>query len=72
VFYDRFQKQTGMAPMEYLLSWRMALAKDMLRRRDGGMKEIAGRIGYGSASAFSVAFSRFVGVAPSRYEHQTQ
>ena len=69
VFFDRFQKQTGMAPMEYLLSWRMALAKDMLRRRDGGMKEIARRIGYGSASAFSVAFSRFVGVPPSQYGH---
>lgn len=69
VFFDRFQKQTGMAPMEYLLSWRMALAKDMLRRRDGGMKEIARRIGYGSASAFSVAFSRFVGVPPSLYVH---
>jgi len=67
VFFDRFQKQTGMAPMEYLLSWRMALAKDMLRRRDGGMKEIARRIGYGSASAFSVAFSRFVGIPPSQY-----
>lgn len=72
VFFDRFQKQTGLAPMEYLLSWRMALAKDMLRRKDGGMKEIAKRIGYGSASAFSVAFSRFVGVAPSKYRHSMQ
>ena len=72
VFFDRFQKQTGMAPMEYLLSWRMALAKDMLRRKDGGMKEIARRVGYGSASAFSVAFSRFVGVAPSKYAAPTQ
>lgn len=69
VFFDRFQKQTGIAPMEYLLSWRMALAKDMLRRKEGGMKEIAKRIGYGSASAFSVAFSRFVGIAPSKYRH---
>lgn len=72
VFFDRFQKQTGMAPMEYLLSWRMALAKDMLRRKEGGMKEIARRVGYGSASAFSVAFSRFVGVAPSKYAAPTQ
>jgi AraC-like DNA-binding protein len=72
VFFDRFQRQTGMAPMEYLLSWRMALAKDMLRRKEGGMKAIARRIGYGSASAFSVAFSRFVGVAPSRYGQPTQ
>lgn len=72
VFFDRFQKQTGMTPMEYLLSWRMALAKDMLRRKEGGMKEIARRVGYGSASAFSVAFSRFVGVAPSKYGHPMQ
>ena len=67
VFFDRFRKQTGMAPMEYLLSWRMALAKDMLRRRDGGIKEIARRVGYGSTSSFSVAFSKFTGVAPSQY-----
>jgi len=72
VFFDRFQKQTGMAPMEYLLSWRMALAKDMLRRRDGGIKEIARRVGYGSASAFSVAFSKFTGLPPSQYGRTDQ
>ena len=72
VFFDRFQKQTGMAPMEYLLSWRMALAKDMLRRRDGGIKEIARRVGYGSASAFSVAFSKFTGSPPSQYGRADQ
>ena len=53
--------------MEYLLSWRMALAKSLLRRREGGIKEIAQRVGYGSASAFSVAFSRFAGMAPTHY-----
>ncbi len=31
------------------------------------MQEIAERIGYGSASAFSTAFTRFVGVPPSRF-----
>lgn len=72
VFFDRFQKQTGMAPMEYLLSWRMALAKDMLRRRDGGIKEIARRVGYGSASAFSVAFTKFTGLPPSQYGRAEQ
>ncbi|HLT19845.1 MAG TPA: AraC family transcriptional regulator [Thermomicrobiales bacterium] len=67
VFFERFRRAVGVAPMEYLLSWRMALAKDLLRRRDGGIKEIARRVGYGSASAFSVAFTRSVGVPPSRY-----
>ncbi|HTM76479.1 MAG TPA: AraC family transcriptional regulator [Devosia sp.] len=70
VFFDRFRKEVGMPPMAYLLSWRMALAKSLLRRREGGITEIAERVGYGSASAFSVAFTRFVGTPPTRYARE--
>ncbi|MBX4891410.1 helix-turn-helix transcriptional regulator [Rhizobium bangladeshense] len=66
-FFNRFRRVVGMAPMEYLMSWRMALAKNLLRHRDLGIQEIAERVGYGSASAFSTAFTRFVGMPPSRY-----
>lgn len=45
----------------------MAVAKDLLRRHEFGVAEIAERVGYGSASAFSTAFSRHVGQSPSRY-----
>jgi len=69
-FFERFRRAMGVAPMEYLLSWRMALAKNLLRRHEGGMKEIAERIGYGSASAFSVAFTRVVGMPPTRYAEE--
>ena len=66
-FFDRFRRAMGVAPMEYLLSWRMALAKNLLRRSQAGMQEIAERVGYGSASAFSTAFTRFVGMSPTEY-----
>ncbi|TPN76000.1 AraC family transcriptional regulator [Mesorhizobium sp. CU2] len=66
-FFDRFLRSVGMPPMEYLLSWRMALAKDMLRRREADIAEVAERVGYGSASTFSTAFSRHVGQPPGRY-----
>ncbi len=66
-FFGRFTRTVGLAPMEYLLAWRMALAKDMLRREDVGLAEIAERVGYGSASAFSTAFSRHVGQPPGRF-----
>jgi transcriptional regulator GlxA family with amidase domain len=66
-FFDRFTGAVGMAPMEYLLAWRMALAKGLLRRQELGIEEVAERVGYGSASAFSTAFSRHVGQPPSRY-----
>ena len=66
-FFDRFRRIVGSAPMAYLLGWRMVLAKEMLRRRDGSVAEIARRVGYGSASSFTVAFTRHVGRSPSRY-----
>ena len=33
-FFERFTNTVGLPPMEYLLAWRMALAKDLLRRHD--------------------------------------
>jgi AraC-like DNA-binding protein len=69
-FFERFARTVGMAPMEYMLAWRMAVAKDLLRRHDFGLTEVARRVGYGSASAFSTAFSRHVGQAPSRYARE--
>jgi len=69
-FFERFQREVGVAPMAYLLAWRMALAKDLLRRHGGRMAEIAERVGYSSASTFSVAFSRHVGMPPSQYARE--
>lgn len=65
--FERFTAAVGVPPMEYLLAWRMALAKDLLRRRDVSLAEVAERVGYGSASTFSTAFSRHVGQPPGRY-----
>ncbi|MEX1827363.1 AraC family transcriptional regulator [Luteibacter sp. CQ10] len=66
-FFERFQRAVGVAPMEYLLTWRMALAKDLLKRTNASVSDIALRVGYSSASTFSVAFTRHTGVPPSRY-----
>jgi AraC-like DNA-binding protein len=66
-FFDRFTRNVGLPPMEYLLAWRMAVAKDLLRRKDLGLAEVAERVGYGSASTFSTAFSRHVGQPPGRF-----
>ena len=66
-FFERFSRAVGLAPMAYLLAWRMALAKSLLRRRAASVAEVAERVGYGSASAFSVAFARNAGMPPARY-----
>ncbi|MCU0121757.1 AraC family transcriptional regulator [Pseudomonas sp. B2M1-30] len=69
-FFKRFNHTLGQAPMEYLLAWRMAVAKDLLRGSAAGMIEVAERVGYSSASAFSTAFSRHMGVSPSHYRSE--
>jgi AraC-like DNA-binding protein len=66
-FFDRFTRTVGLRPMEYLLGWRMAVAKDLLRSRTVALDEVARRVGYGSASTFSTAFSRHVGQPPGRF-----
>jgi transcriptional regulator GlxA family with amidase domain len=66
-FFERFHHAVGMRPMEYLLAWRMALARDLLRRRELDIATVAERVGYASSSTFSTAFSRHVGTAPRRY-----
>ena len=71
-FFERFTRTLGVAPMEYLLAWRMAVAKDLLRREGLGLAEVAERVGYGSASNFSTAFGRHVGQPPSRYARAHQ
>jgi transcriptional regulator GlxA family with amidase domain len=71
-FFERFTRAVGLPPMEYLLAWRMALAKDLLRREGIGLAEVAERVGYGSASTFSTAFSRHVGQPPGRYARERE
>ena len=69
-FFGRFRRDVGVAPMEYLLHWRMALAKDLLRRERIGVAQVAERVGYSSASTFSVAFARHVGTPPTLYARE--
>ena len=66
-FSASFKKQVGRAPLEYLIEWRMAVARDALRRDTQSISELAFATGYESESAFSTAFRRVVGVAPRQF-----
>jgi len=67
VFAERFTRTVGVPPMQYLLEWRIAIAKDVIRRERAPLAEVAEKIGYQSASAFSVAFTRQAGCSPSTF-----
>jgi AraC-like DNA-binding protein len=53
--------------MEYARTWRMAVARNLLLRGDLTNAEIAHRVGYGSASAFAMAFAREEGTSPGAF-----
>ena len=48
----------------------MVLAEKPLIRKEVGVAEVAQRVGYASASASSVAFTRHVGLPPIRYARE--
>jgi AraC-like DNA-binding protein len=62
VLAHRFVELVGEAPMRDLVTWRMQLAKQMMREGAHNIQEVATRVGYESEAAFNRA-----GVAPVRY-----
>lgn len=63
----RFVELVGEAPMQYLATWRMHLARHLLRESTLGIAEIAARVGYESEAAFNRAFRRLVGAPPASW-----
>jgi len=62
-FMTLFPKVVGVTPAAYLNSWRLALGRRELQRGKR-VKLVARRVGFGSAAAFSRAYSRAFGCPP--------
>ena len=62
---SRFREILGLSPMRYVSEWRMRVAQDLLATAEVTIGEVARRVGYDSEEAFSRAFKRTHGQAPS-------
>lgn len=71
-FFAAFSETVGMPPGQYLLFWRMSLAKKALVSSKDKIEQIAFHVGYQSASAFNVAFTHYVGVPPGVFRRQNE
>ena len=69
-FARSFQRALGQAPMQYLTSWRMTLARDYLRTGQPTLAQVAERTGYASPYAFAAAFRRHHGQPPGLWRQQ--
>lgn len=66
-FARRFHATVGVAPMTYLTRWRMELAAELLASTRQPIGHIGRRVGYANEAAFSAAFRRHHGIAPSEH-----
>jgi AraC-like DNA-binding protein len=65
-FTSNFRDTVGMSPMAYLLSWRMNLARSLIRTTGLPLKVIAKRVGYRTQAGLNKAFKQYFGVAPRK------
>jgi AraC-like DNA-binding protein len=70
VLADRFAEMVGQPPMQYLAMWRMQVASRRLLEGDA-VSEVASAVGYESEAAFSRAFKKLVGAAPSAWRRRS-
>jgi AraC-like DNA-binding protein len=64
---ERFRQVLGRSPIRYLTDWRLHVAKELLATTDLGVFAVARRVGYDSEEAFSRAFKRSYGLAPTHW-----
>jgi AraC-like DNA-binding protein len=65
------KEATGMSPGEYIEDVRLRHAAQMLESGNYTVTEVADKLGFSSASYFSVRFKEKFGVPPGRYPKRT-
>lgn len=70
--YTLFLKTLGLSPQEYLISYRMTRASQLLVISDLPIEGIAQSCGYEDPLVFSKAFKNRMGMTPTRYRKNNQ
>jgi AraC-like DNA-binding protein len=63
----RFKAVVGLGPLEYLTRWRIEIGAHRLATTEQTIASIAEDVGYGSETAFALAFKRELGLPPGAY-----
>ena len=66
-----FKKVIGITIKDYITQNRMICAKDLLRKSDYKIKEVAKYVGYNDPVNFVKAFKKQVGKTPEEYRRQS-
>lgn len=66
-FSRQFKAATGFSPYEYLIKYRLDVAKQLLGTTDLTISQISDQVGFCSSSSFIAAFKKHAGVTPASY-----
>jgi AraC family transcriptional regulator len=66
-FAHIFKKQTGFAPLDYVINTRIERTKVLLLRTGLSISEIADEVGYASSGSLINLFTKRVGISPYQY-----
>lgn len=68
-FFRSFKTAFGITPHQYMLNRKMEYAQHVLGKQKQTVSEVAVRLGFADTAAFSNAFRKRFGTAPSRVTH---
>lgn len=71
-FARRFKDTLDQTPIQYLIDWRFATARQLLRDTDLPIADIAFRAGYRSVPSFTHRFKKRFDVTPAAYRRAGQ
>jgi len=71
-FRQRFHKETGFTPSDFLTRQRVARAKKLLRSNRLSITKIAFQLGFQSSTYFAAVFRKLTGTTPSEYRENSR
>ncbi|MFB6721988.1 GlxA family transcriptional regulator [Kribbella sp. NPDC056345] len=71
-FIRRFEHETGLPPMRWVVLQRLLSARRLLETSDWTVDRIAAASGFGSATSLREAFRRELGTSPSSYRAESR
>jgi len=66
-FNRLFHQFTGVSPMQFFISQRIAWARHLLTQTSMSVKEVANAVGFEDALYFSARFKKYTGYSPKKY-----